>query len=55
MTQKYLGDWPKLLQESFQDAEEHVSFIIFIDEIDAIGTKEYYSDSGVREKFSQQY
>ena len=37
--QKYLGDGPKLVQELFCIAEEHAPSIVFIDEIDAIGTK----------------
>ena len=38
LIQKYLGDGPKLVWELFQVAE-HVPSIVFIDEIDAIGTK----------------
>src|ERR1700743_2999053 len=41
LIQKYLGDGPKLVRELFRVAEEHGPSIVFIDEIDAIGTKRY--------------
>ena len=41
LIQKYLGDGPKLVREMFRVAEEHAPSIVFIDEIDAIGTKRY--------------
>ena len=41
LIQKYLGDGPKLVRELFRVAEEHAPSIVFIDEIDAIGTKRY--------------
>jgi 26S proteasome regulatory subunit T2 len=44
--QKYLGDGPKLVRELFRVAEEHAPSIVFIDEIDAVGTKRYDSNSG---------
>ena len=46
MIQKYLGDGPKLVRELFRVAEEHAPSIVFIDEIDAVGTKRYDSNSG---------
>ena len=50
LIQKYLGDGPKLVREVFRVAEELAPSIVFIDEIDAIGTKRYdSSSSGERE------
>lgn len=50
MVQKYLGEGPKLVREIFRVADEHAPSIVFIDEIDAIGTKRYdSSSSGERE------
>ena len=46
MIQKYLGDGPKLVRELFRVADEHSPSIVFIDEIDAVGTKRYDSNSG---------
>merc|ERR1719456_1660214 len=46
LIQKYLGDGPKLVRDMFKNAAEHAPSIIFIDEIDAVGTKRYDSTSG---------
>uniref|UniRef100_A0A7E4VFZ9 AAA domain-containing protein n=1 Tax=Panagrellus redivivus TaxID=6233 RepID=A0A7E4VFZ9_PANRE len=46
LIQKYLGDGPKMVRELFRVAEEHAPSIVFIDEIDAVGTKRYDSNSG---------
>ena len=46
LIQKYLGDGPKLVRELFRVAEENAPTIVFIDEIDAVGTKRYDSQSG---------
>lgn len=50
LIQKYLGEGPKLVRELFRVADEHAPSIVFMDEIDAIGTKRYdASSSGERE------
>lgn len=46
LIQKYLGDGPRLCRQIFQIAADHAPSIVFIDEIDAIGTKRYESTSG---------
>jgi 26S proteasome regulatory subunit T2 len=45
LIKKYSGEGPKLVREIFMAAEEMAPTIIFIDEIDAIGTKRYNSSS----------
>lgn len=45
LIQKYLGEGPKLVRELFRVADEHAPTIVFIDEIDAVGTKRYDSNS----------
>ncbi len=46
LIQKYLGEGPKLVRELFRVADENSPSIVFIDEIDAVGTKRYESSSG---------
>ena len=46
LIQKYLGDGPKLVRELFRVANDLAPSIVFIDEIDAVGTKRYDSHSG---------
>merc|ERR1711990_1397045 len=46
LIQEYLGDGPKLVRELFRVAEEHAPSIVFMDEIDAVGSKRYDSNSG---------
>ncbi|KAF6323395.1 hypothetical protein mRhiFer1_008373 [Rhinolophus ferrumequinum] len=53
LMQKYLGDGPKITWELFR-VEEHAPSLVFIDEIDAIGTKYMTQIPVVREKFSEQ-
>jgi 26S proteasome regulatory subunit T2 len=50
LVQKYLCEGPRLVREVFRTAQESAPAIVFIDEIDAIGTKRYESHSpGERE------
>eukprot|EP01039_Chlorochromonas_danica_P004787 gene4787-5247_t len=46
LIQKYLGDGPKLVRELFRVADDLSPSIVFIDEVDAIGSKRYESSSG---------
>merc|ERR1719183_176835 len=46
LIQKYSGEGPKLVRELFRVADEQAPTIVFIDEIDAVGTKRYDSTSG---------
>jgi 26S proteasome regulatory subunit T5 len=50
LVQMYIGDGAKMVRDAFELAREKAPTIIFIDELDAIGTKRYDSDkSGDRE------
>ncbi|ETO18962.1 regulatory particle triple-a 5A [Reticulomyxa filosa] len=50
LVQMYIGDGAKIVRDAFALAKEKAPAIIFIDELDAIGTKRYDSDkSGDRE------
>jgi len=46
LIQKYSGEGPKLVRELFRVAQENAPSIVFIDEIDAVGTKRYEAHSG---------
>ena len=46
LIQKYAGEGPKLVRELFRVADENAPSIVFIDEIDAVGTKRYDTTSG---------
>ncbi|CAD6203264.1 unnamed protein product [Miscanthus lutarioriparius] len=46
LIQKYLSDGPKLVRELFRVADDLSPSIVFIDEIDAVGTKRYDAHSG---------
>ena len=45
LIQKYLGEGPKLVCELFPVADDLSPTIVFIDEIDAVGSKRYDSFS----------
>ena len=46
LIKKYLGEGPKLVREIFKIADDSAPSIVFIDEIDAVGSKRYDSSSG---------
>ena len=50
LVQMFIGDGAKLVRDAFELAKEKAPAIIFIDELDAIGTKRFDSEkSGDRE------
>ena len=50
LVQKYLGEGPKLVRELFRVADDLSPSIVFMDEIDAVGSKRYdSSSSGTKE------
>lgn len=53
LVQKYAGEGPKLVRELFRVAEENSPTIVFIDEIDAIGTKRYDTESSGRKEIQR--
>ena len=46
LVQMFIGDGAKMVRDAFELAREKAPTIIFIDEIDAVGTKRYNSNSG---------
>ena len=44
--QKYLGEGPRMVRDTFRLAREHEPAIIFIDEVDAIATKRFDAEHG---------
>jgi len=44
LVQMFIGDGAKMIRDAFALAKEKAPTIIFIDELDAIGTKRYDSD-----------
>merc|ERR1711908_251301 len=44
--QKYLGEGPRMVRDVFRLARENAPSIVFIDEIDAIGTKRFDAQTG---------
>ncbi|KAH0467161.1 hypothetical protein IEQ34_004399 [Dendrobium chrysotoxum] len=53
LIQKYLGDGPKLVRELFRVANDLSPSIVFIDEIDAVGTKRYVAHSGAEREIQR--
>ena len=45
---RYVGDGPKLVRSLFKTADELAPSIVFIDEIDAVGTKRCVAESVCR-------
>ncbi|EYU46362.1 hypothetical protein ABFS82_04G049100 [Erythranthe guttata] len=53
LIQKYLGEGPKLVREIFRVADDLSPSIVFIDEIDAVGTKRYDARSGAEREIQR--
>jgi len=45
-SQKYLGEGPKMVRDTFRLARENAPAIVFIDEIDAVATKRFDAEHG---------
>ncbi|NPA86022.1 MAG: AAA family ATPase [bacterium] len=50
---KYVGEGAELVRRLFRTARKHAPCIIFIDEIDAIGARRMYSESGAEREVSR--
>jgi 26S proteasome regulatory subunit T3 len=44
--QKWLGEGPRMVRDVFRMAKENAPAIIFIDEIDAVATKRFDTNTG---------
>merc|ERR1712054_564219 len=44
--QKYLGEGPRMVRDVFRLARENSPAVVFIDEVDAVGTKRFDSQTG---------
>lgn len=44
--QKYLGEGPRMVRDVFRMAKDNAPSIVFIDEVDAIATKRFDSNTG---------
>ncbi|KAH0792671.1 26S protease regulatory subunit 6B [Histomonas meleagridis] len=44
--QKYLGEGPRMVRDTFRLAREHAPSILFIDEVDSIATKRFDAEHG---------
>ena len=51
LIQKYLGDGPKLVRELFRVADDMSPSIVFLDEIDAVGSKGTIAKAAARRRF----